>query len=57
MLIGEICSENVAHLDRLPAIGAFLIVAPIKIEGGSGDRRASLRSCRNRRLTKSAQVL
>ncbi|QDU40632.1 Kynurenine formamidase [Maioricimonas rarisocia] len=28
--------ENVAHLDRLPARGFYLIVAPIKIEGGTG---------------------
>ena len=28
--------ENVAHLKRLPPIGARLIVAPMKIEGGSG---------------------
>jgi kynurenine formamidase len=28
--------ENVASLDRLPESGTFLIVAPIKLEGGSG---------------------
>ncbi|QDT56674.1 Kynurenine formamidase [Caulifigura coniformis] len=28
--------ENVAHLDQLPATGFGLIVAPIKIEGGTG---------------------
>ena len=28
--------ENVAHLELLPIIGAQLIVAPMKIEGGSG---------------------
>ena len=28
--------ENLANLDQLPEAGAFLIVAPIKIEGGSG---------------------
>jgi kynurenine formamidase len=28
--------ENVANLDRLPESGAFLIAAPIKLEGGSG---------------------
>jgi kynurenine formamidase len=28
--------ENVAHLDRLPARGFHLIVAPMKIEGGTG---------------------
>lgn len=28
--------ENVANLDQVPAIGATLVVAPIKLEGGSG---------------------
>jgi len=28
--------ENLADLSELPEIGAFLIVAPIKLEGGSG---------------------
>ena len=28
--------ENLANLDKLPETGAFLIVAPIKLEGGSG---------------------
>lgn len=28
--------ENVAHLDRLPATGAWVIALPMKIEGGSG---------------------
>lgn len=28
--------ENVAHLDRLPATGAFVIALPMKIAGGSG---------------------
>ncbi len=28
--------ENLANLDRLPEAGAFLISAPIKLEGGSG---------------------
>ena len=28
--------ENVAHLERLPPVGARLIVAPMKIAGGSG---------------------
>ncbi len=28
--------ENLADLGELPATGAFLIVAPIKLEGGSG---------------------
>ena len=30
--------ENVDNVDRLPPTGAFLIVAPIKIEGGSGGQ-------------------
>ena len=28
--------ENLAHLEQLPIEGAQLIVAPMKIEGGSG---------------------
>ena len=28
--------ENLANLDKLPSAGAFLVVAPIKLEGGSG---------------------
>ncbi len=28
--------ENLANLDSLPEVGAFLIAAPIKLEGGSG---------------------
>jgi kynurenine formamidase len=28
--------ENLASLDGLPEKGAFLVVAPIKLEGGSG---------------------
>lgn len=28
--------ENLAHVDQLPPTGAFLIAAPIKLEGGSG---------------------
>lgn len=28
--------ENVANLDKLPATGAYVIAAPIKLEGGSG---------------------
>jgi kynurenine formamidase len=28
--------ENLANMDQLPAAGAFLISAPIKLEGGSG---------------------
>jgi len=33
---GRFGLENVAHLDQLPATGFGLIVAPIKIEGGTG---------------------
>jgi kynurenine formamidase len=28
--------ENVAHLDRLPPTGAFVVALPVKIRGGSG---------------------
>jgi len=28
--------ENLAAMSELPETGAFLIVAPIKLEGGSG---------------------
>lgn len=28
--------ENIANLNKLPATGAFIIAAPIKLEGGSG---------------------
>jgi kynurenine formamidase len=28
--------ENLADLSAVPEIGAFLVVAPIKLEGGSG---------------------
>jgi kynurenine formamidase len=28
--------ENLAHLDRLPAVGATVFALPMKIEGGSG---------------------
>jgi kynurenine formamidase len=28
--------ENLANLTELPETGSFLIVAPIKLEGGSG---------------------
>jgi kynurenine formamidase len=28
--------ENLADLSEVPEVGAFLIVAPIKLEGGSG---------------------
>ena len=33
---GKFHLENVANVHLLPASGAYLIVAPIKIEGGSG---------------------
>ena len=29
--------ENIAHLDRVPARGAFIVALPIKIKGGSGS--------------------
>lgn len=35
---GKFHLENVANTHLLPATGAFLIVAPIKIEGGSGGQ-------------------
>ena len=35
---GKYQLENVANLDQLPPRGAFLIIAPIKIEGGSGGQ-------------------
>jgi kynurenine formamidase len=35
---GKYILENVANLDKLPPIGATLIIAPIKIEGGSGGQ-------------------
>ncbi len=35
---GKFHLENVANVHLLPASGAFLIVAPIKIEGGSGGQ-------------------
>ncbi len=35
---GKYILENVANLDRLPPTGATLIIAPIKIEGGSGGQ-------------------
>jgi kynurenine formamidase len=28
--------ENLADMNELPETGAFLVVAPIKLEGGSG---------------------
>jgi kynurenine formamidase len=33
---GRYALENVAHLDELPAKGFYLVVAPIKIEDGTG---------------------
>ena len=35
---GKFHLENVANVHLLPAAGAYLIVAPIKIEGGSGGQ-------------------
>lgn len=35
---GKFHLENVANVHRLPPAGAYLIVAPIKIEGGSGGQ-------------------
>ena len=35
---GKYQLENLADLSRLPATGAYLLVAPIKIEGGSGGQ-------------------
>lgn len=35
---GKYILENVANLDQLPPAGAILIIAPIKIEGGSGGQ-------------------
>ncbi len=35
---GKYILENVANLDKLPPAGITLIVAPIKIEGGSGGQ-------------------
>lgn len=35
---GKFILENVANLDKLPPKGATLIIAPIKIEGGSGGQ-------------------
>lgn len=35
---GKFILENVANLDKLPPRGAMLIIAPIKIEGGSGGQ-------------------
>jgi len=38
ILLGEniLVFENVAHLDLLPATGAFVVALPMKIKGGSG---------------------
>ncbi len=35
---GKFHLENVANLHMVPATGAYLIIAPIKIEGGSGGQ-------------------
>lgn len=35
---GKFILENVANLDKLPPKGATLIIAPIKLEGGSGGQ-------------------
>ena len=35
---GKYILENVANLDKLPPNGAILVIAPIKIEGGSGGQ-------------------
>jgi kynurenine formamidase len=35
---GKYILENVANLDKLPPTGATLLIAPIKIEGGSGGQ-------------------
>ena len=35
---GKFHLENVANMNELPPLGAFLIVSPIKIEGGSGGQ-------------------
>jgi len=35
---GKYILENVANLDKLPPKGTMLIIAPIKIEGGSGGQ-------------------
>ncbi len=35
---GKYHLENLANLHRLPPTGAYLIVAPVKIEGGSGGQ-------------------
>ena len=28
--------ENVAHLEKLPEVGSWIIAMPMKIDGGSG---------------------
>lgn len=33
---GKLHLENVANVDQLPATGAYLIIAPVKVENGSG---------------------
>lgn len=35
---GRFHLENLADMSALPEAGAYLIVAPIKIEGGSGGQ-------------------
>ncbi len=35
---GKFHLENVANVDQLPATGAYIITAPIKLEGGSGGQ-------------------
>ena len=35
---GKYILENVANIDKLPPKGAMLLIAPIKIEGGSGGQ-------------------
>lgn len=38
MTAGKYGIENVANLEQLPPRGAFVIVAPVKIQGGSGGQ-------------------
>ncbi len=33
---GKWALENLNNLDKIPAVGGFMIVAPIKHQGGSG---------------------
>lgn len=35
--LNKFALENLANLDKLPAKGATIIIAPLKIEGGSGS--------------------